>query len=116
MQQPAKPAHEQLTQYRDQLANDLLRVEQSVSLLRSHTHGLPFSKAGKPNSHPATSGPARPPPPPTHAVTAVSCMLLSWSLTSHFITQIMDMESNYFNAEHTQTGNVLKVCDTEGLP
>jgi hypothetical protein len=38
MQQPAKPAHEQLTQYRDQLANDLLRVEQSVSLLSAPTH------------------------------------------------------------------------------
>lgn len=30
--QQSKPAHEQLTQYRDQLANDLQRVEASVGL------------------------------------------------------------------------------------
>lgn len=32
--QHSKPAHEQLTLYRDQLANDLQRVEQNVSLHR----------------------------------------------------------------------------------
>lgn len=48
--QHSKPAHEQLTLYRDQLANDLQRVEQNI----------------------------------------------------------YDLESAYFNAEHSQTGNVLK--------
>jgi hypothetical protein len=43
--QQAKPAHEQLTQYRDQLAADLHRVEQSVSLLIEVTHALCYVSA-----------------------------------------------------------------------
>lgn len=119
MQQPVKPAHEQLTQYRDQLANDLLRVEQSVSLLWRHKRPASgFWEARQPNSPPPCH--QRPCSSHTHTPSPahqLSCMLLSCLLLHNTPSQIMDMESNYFNAEHSQTGNVLKVCATQrGCP